>query len=356
MVNKRIVFAAGGSGGHVFPAVALCKQLNKQRVEIYCDQRSEKYIRETEKHIKFQTFFIEKPVGGIIQKLKFLYSIVKATVACMLDFLSDRPKVVVGFGGYPSIPVLIAASVLFIPIMLHQQDSVFGKVNYLFSFAAKRISLAFPATINLPMIVKFKTFHSGIIFRDDFLKIAAKKPGGKKFNILIIGGSQGAKSLSLPIVKALAFLEPDRQKKLKVVHQVREEYLDDAKKLYSQTKIENEVATFFPDIPHRLAAADLVVSRAGAGGIVEIMALGKPAILVPLPTSRDDHQFYNAKFLHDKGAAIMIEEQSFSPIEFINTIEQLIANADSRELIGERARKLFKNDALKIIIDEIKKI
>jgi UDP-N-acetylglucosamine--N-acetylmuramyl-(pentapeptide) pyrophosphoryl-undecaprenol N-acetylglucosamine transferase len=246
--------------------------------------------------------------GGILAKLAVPFKIAGGVIAALWASLRDRPDVVVGFGGYPSIPALTAAWVLRRPRMIHEQNGVMGRVNTIFARRVDRVACGTWPTA-LPEGVA--GVHTGNPVRGSVLERAGSgyiAPGDYPMDLLVIGGSQGARILSDVVPAAMAALPEDLRKFLRVAHQARAEDLPAVVDAYAQAGIRAEVEPFFTDIPRRLSEAQLVISRSGASSVADISVIGRPSILVPFAAATGDHQTANARGLVDAGAAILIPE------------------------------------------------
>lgn len=355
MANKRIIICAGGTGGHLFPAVAVLKQfLKKQKnAVLFCDQRSFSYLEKTNEHVPCLQLDILKPAPSLLGKLKFAVSMLKAIYFCLWDFLKDRPQCVIGFGGYPSMPPMVASIVLFIPNFIFQQDAVMGRTNRLLSHFVSGIALAYGQVYEMSSMLIKKSFVTGPILREEFANIRYKEPDKLNLKILVTGGSQGAASLSTAIPKALQLLPQDLQQRLSILHQVRPENLELTLSEYQLTKVQFEVLTFIGNMADQMSKADLVIARSGIGTVSEIAASSKASILIPYPQAADNHQLYNAKLLEEKGAAIVIEESKFSLIEFAHLLERLFIDPENLLLMGQRAAKILKKGGSAAFCEEI---
>lgn len=339
-----ILLAAGGTGGHVFPAIVLAEELQaqKHKVQIVCEKRAEQYCKDSK--INYQINHVHAPQHG---KWKFLYSVILATMRALKMFYIQSPKLVIGFGGYSTIPILLAAIIMRIPIVLHQQDCVLGKVNRLFARFAHHLSLAAETTKYMQPQWREKSWVIGPLCRNNFIdKNNVAKIDGIK--ILVVSGSQGARALATAIPKTIQLLSKKMQQSLHIVQQVRPECMEQTVSEYLETEVQNKYLTpFIDNIAEHMQQADLIISRAGAGIISEITMLGKPSILLPLPTAADNHQYHNAAVLSSKGAAILIEERDFSPLTFAPLLERLLQHPTALITMGKRAKKLATPQAAK---------
>lgn len=306
-----LLIAAGGTGGHMFPAQALAEAMIAKgwRVKLSTDARGARYAGGFPQAVEI----VELPSatfarGGALAKLAAPFRIAGGIVGALLSSLRDKPDVVVGFGGYPSIPALAAAWALRRPRMIHEQNGVLGRVNTIFAPRVDKVACGTWPTA-LPAGVTGE--HTGNPVRAAVLERAGAgyiAPGDYPMELLVIGGSQGARILSDVVPAAIAALPDSLRNHLRVAHQARAEDLPRVVEAYAVAGIRAEVEPFFTDIPRRLSEAQLVISRSGASSVADISVIGRPSILVPFAAATGDHQTANAKGLVDAQAAILIPE------------------------------------------------
>ncbi|MBC7156873.1 MAG: UDP-N-acetylglucosamine--N-acetylmuramyl-(pentapeptide) pyrophosphoryl-undecaprenol N-acetylglucosamine transferase [Rhodobacteraceae bacterium] len=309
--RRHLAIAAGGTGGHMFPAQALAETMLGRgwRVSLWTDARGARYASGfppgVARHEVASATFAR---GGVVAKALVPLRIAAGVAATLAAFRHDRPAVVVGFGGYPSIPALAAAWLLRLPRAIHEQNGVPGRVNRLF---ARRVHAVACGTWPTALPAGVEGVHTGNPLRAAVLDRAGAPyivPGDYPLGLLVIGGSQGARVLSDVVPAAVAALPEGLRARLRVAHQARPEDAERVAAAYAGAGIEAEVAPFFPDIPRLLAEAQLVISRAGASSVAEIAAIGRPAILIPYAAATADHQSANARGLVEAGGAIAISE------------------------------------------------
>lgn len=313
-MNKKIFLVAGGSGGHLFPALSLIEELHEFDTLLLTDKRTEKYLKGMDiKYEKVITSKINKNILLIINLIIILLGISQN----ILLFLKNRPNLVIGFGGYTSIPSIIAAKILNIKIIIHEQNAVMGRTNKLLSKISDEITISFPSTKYAPINSKF----TGIPIRK---KKKIKKIISRKKRILVVGGSQGAKIFSEIIPQALDKLDNSTKKKIKVIQQVRNEDFSKIKKYYNSLGVAYDIKEFFDDIYNQIYNADLIISRCGASTLAEIHSFEKQSILFPLPTSMNNHQYFNAKEFQKNNNCIIYDEKKLNLHSFSRDIENLI--------------------------------
>ena len=315
MRKPYLVIAAGGTGGHMFPAQALAEVMLRRgwRVKLSTDARGARYTggfpHSTEiEQVSSATF----ARGGVFAKALVPFRVLGGVVSMSLRMMRDKPDVVVGFGGYPSIPALGAAWILRRPRMIHEQNGVLGRVNALFAKRVDRVACGTWPTI-LPDGVE--AVHVGNPVRlaiKDRAGAAYIPPGDYPMSILVIGGSQGARILSDVVPPAIAALPLDVLQHLRVSHQARDEDGERVATYYEEHGVNAEVLPFFNDVPTRMSEAQLVISRSGASSVADISVIGRPAILIPYAAATGDHQSANARGLVEAGAAIRIPESKLT--------------------------------------------
>lgn len=313
-----IALAAGGTGGHVFPAQALAATLEARghRLTLLTDTRGHRYggvLARLETHAIRSA---SPSAPGVLAKLGALVRLALGTREARRVLARLKPGAVVGFGGYASVPSVLAAHRLGIPTVLHEQNAVLGRANRLLARRVDRIATSFPVTRRIPHGAEPRVVCTGNPVRPPIAALGEAPylvPGAAdRLNLLVFGGSQGAQALSRLVPSALARL-PDRLKaRLFVAQQCRPEDLDEVTAAYREAGIEAECARFFDDMARRLEAAHLVVARSGASTVAELAAAGRPAILIPYPHALDDHQSANAEALAAAGAAWLMPQATLS--------------------------------------------
>ena len=338
--KSTIIIATGGTGGHVAPALSIIDKLIEHNLIIITDIRGEaffkKFFNNEDKSVHKNNFNhqlivhnITSPNNkGLINKLKSLFQILFSTIKCLNLFIIKKPQIIIGFGGYSSVTPLIAAKFLRIPIIIHEQNAILGRANRFLSKFANILALSFKDT-------KFnknfcKSIFIGNPVREEFNIIGKLKYNppeqGKQFSILIMGGSLGASFFSDKIPAILCSLPIELKKRLKVFHQVKEEEIINVKKLYEKNKINSEVKSFFEDIFIQFKKAHLIIARSGGSSIAEILAANRPTIFIPLPTSLDNHQEENAKYIVKNNGAWLLDQNKTSPKLFKTFLKDLILN------------------------------
>lgn len=356
MSKKIVVIAAGGTGGHLFPAAAFAEEMFRRgwRVVLMTDARGRRYAEG------FPAERIEDvPAASItanpFKAIPASFKILRGINAAKERFKELQPAIVAGFGGYPSFPALMAARRYKIPIVIHEQNSVLGRVNRAMATSAAVVACGFERLDRLPRSVASRKHVVGNPVRLPILAVRERPypeaPAGGRFNLLITGGSQGARIFGEVIPEGIALLPPALRARLDVVHQVREEQIKAVTKVYASAEVNAEVAAFFTDMGQRLGAAHLVIARAGASTVTELQVAGRPAVLIPFAAAADDHQTANAEGLTAVGAADVFTEDEFNPGALAALLERRLADPHGLAVRAAAARAAAKPEAAKTLAD-----
>jgi UDP-N-acetylglucosamine--N-acetylmuramyl-(pentapeptide) pyrophosphoryl-undecaprenol N-acetylglucosamine transferase len=318
-MTKPIILVSGGTAGHLFPAIALENALKEKgfAAQILTDTRGAQYINPDD--LLHDRLSINHQAGSLQKSIDVVKDFFKARKL----FKRLKPSYVIGFGGYPTLAPLWAAYSLKIPIVIHEQNALMGKANRLITPIAQKIALSFEHTFGIRSKNKSKCTYIGNPVRPEILNLQDKISiiaTTDKFNILIIGGSQGAKIFSDIIPDAIALLPNDIQKHLKITQQVRPEYLDETNAKYINLSAEVELSPFFQQVGEKIINTDLMICRAGASTIAENLVLGCPALYIPLPSSAENHQYINAKEVERLKAGSIIEQKNLTPASLATEI------------------------------------
>lgn len=359
MRKPYLVIAAGGTGGHMFPAQSLAEVMLRRgwRVKLSTDARGARYTggfpHSTEiEQVDSATF----ARGGILAKALVPIRVVAGALSMAGRMLRDKPDVVVGFGGYPSIPALGAAWLLRRPRMIHEQNGVLGRVNGIF---AKRVDKVACGTWPTTLPEGVEGVHVGNPVRLSVKDKAAAPyivPGDYPMSILVIGGSQGARILSDVVPPAIAALPLDTLNRLRVSHQARDEDGERVAAYYAEQGVNADVQPFFDDVPNRMSEAQLVISRSGASSVADISVIGRPSILVPYAAATADHQTANARGLVKAGAAIRIPEGKLTIESLSEQILSVLQNPEAAVQMSRAALSVAKPDAaldLAALVEEL---
>ncbi|MGG7564804.1 UDP-N-acetylglucosamine--N-acetylmuramyl-(pentapeptide) pyrophosphoryl-undecaprenol N-acetylglucosamine transferase [Rhodovulum sp. DZ06] len=330
MTAPHLVIAAGGTGGHMFPAQALAQEALRRgwRVTLSTDPRGARYAGGFPAAVeRRQTSSSTFARGGIGAKLSAPFAILGGVAATASWFAKDRPSVVAGFGGYPSLPALSAATLLGVPRLIHEQNGVLGRVNRAFAPRVAAVACGTWPLSNPPSGATLVQMGNPV--RDDALVAAetAYVPPAETgpLNLLVFGGSQGAAVTSRVVPEAIGLLPDDLRARLTLTQQVRDEDMERVRARYGELGVTADLAPFFACMPERIADAQLVIARAGASTIAELTAIGRPSILIPYPSAMDDHQTANARPLGDAGAAVLAPETGPDPLTAESLSAQIAA-------------------------------
>ena len=357
-----IMLAAGGTGGHLFPAEALGVALMKRgaRVRLVTDSRA----------LRFSGLFSRDmmdvvPSETVRGRTPWALARTGAVLAAgglkaLALMLRQKPKAVVGFGGYPTLPPLLAAKLLGIPTVIHDSNAVLGRANRLLSSRVSAIATSLPGVLDRDPALAEKNTITGTPMRPAILAAAAVPYASPDttgpLRLLVVGGSQGARIMADIVPPAIEKLDPALWRRLSLVQQVRAEDMERVRAVYDRLGIKAELAPFFPDLPVRLASAHLVVSRSGAGTVAELAAIGRPSILVPLPGAIDQDQFANAGVLDKAGGAIRIAQNDFTPELLAADISALAAEPARLTAMAGNARAVGRLDAAERLADLAAKV
>jgi UDP-N-acetylglucosamine--N-acetylmuramyl-(pentapeptide) pyrophosphoryl-undecaprenol N-acetylglucosamine transferase len=357
----NFVLAAGGTGGHMVPAHALAAELKSRRhgVLLITDERG----------TRFPGLFEDVPVhvlpagrigGGPIGWLRAAGSVLKGRSEAKALYREHTPDAVVGFGGYPAFPSLLAASSRRIPTVLHEQNAVLGRVNRLLAAEAAAIATAYEQVDRLKSRYKDKTVLVGNPVREEVARLGELPypPFDEiaPLKILVTGGSQGASVLSEVVPEGLGMLHQSLRHRLQVVQQCRPDDIERVRKQYADLGIPAELLTYIEDMPDKLADAHLFIGRAGASTIAELTAAGRPAILIPYPSATDDHQTANAREMTKAGGARTIQQDNFTPEVLARQIEAMAQDPIALNNAAARALSVGRPHAARDLADLVERV
>ncbi|MEQ8227880.1 MAG: undecaprenyldiphospho-muramoylpentapeptide beta-N-acetylglucosaminyltransferase [Rhodospirillales bacterium] len=359
MTAHLAVLAAGGTGGHVFPAEALAAELAGRgyRLALITDRRGGGFggaLAELETH--------HIRAGGIAGKrftarLESVFELGLGTLQARSLLAKLKPDAVVGFGGYASVPTMMAATWGGYATAIHEQNAVLGRANRLLATRVRRIATSIDGTQMVPDAAKDKIRLTGMPVRPAVLAAGDTAydeiNDNAPLNLLITGGSQGARVLSDVVPAALAQLPEKLRKRLNVTQQCRVEDLDRVQGVYGDAGISANLASFFDDIPQRLAAAHLLIARAGASTVAEMTAIGRPAILVPYPHAIDNHQFANAQAVDEAGAGWLMAEDVFTADRLAGRLTSLFENPRHLAHAARASKRIGRPDAAHALADMV---
>lgn len=355
-MSKTVLLSAGGTGGHLFPAQALAQELSKRGwiIHLATDPRAEKYISNfpaDEVHIiRSATFTGKNPVA----LARTFYRLASGYFASRRLITRVRPDIAVGFGGYPTVPPLLAAVHKGMPTILHEQNAIMGRAN---KFLARKVSaiasgfalLNADANSSAPIVVTGNPLRSVAhnAATTDYLPPTKTGP----FSLLVFGGSQGARFFSQILPAALALLKPELISRLVLTMQARPEDAVMVREALAKLHVDANVDEFFSDMPARIAASHLVICRSGASSVSELALIGRPSILVPLPGALDDDQGANAQQLSDAKAATLVRQKDLTADKLAQVLEMLMQSPESLAIQAENAKKAGVPDAARRLAD-----
>ena len=348
-IGKFICLAAGGTGGHVFPALAVAERLRAEghTTLLFTDGRGARMINGVPQTIIAAASPFQQ---GLLRRLRALLLLSGGAVKSLLQLVMRRPAAMIGFGGYPSFPPLLTAALLRIPTMVHEQNAYLGRANKMLAGRAGHLALSWQQTANLPQDIN--CFTGGMPVRQAFFNI---KPNSiapdAPLQLTVLGGSLGAGIFADLLPEAIAALPGGIRSRLRLTQQCRPEQLDNLRTAYWELRVSATVEPFFDDMPDILANSHLVISRAGASSVAELAAAGRASILVPLPSAMDDHQTANAHQLANIGGGLCRAEAELDAASLAADIITLFGDGEQLAQMGHNARKLAMPDAAKAIAD-----
>jgi UDP-N-acetylglucosamine--N-acetylmuramyl-(pentapeptide) pyrophosphoryl-undecaprenol N-acetylglucosamine transferase len=361
-LSKHYVLAAGGTGGHMVPAAALAEELTRRghRVALVSDARGVRFpglFDGIQTHVlPAGRFQVRKPLGWP----SAVREMVRGRAMARELYRTFKPAAVIGFGGYPAMPALLAAFADGIPTAVHEQNAVLGRVNRLVASRVAAIATSYKTTERLAAKLAGKVHLVGNPVREAVLALRSKPypllEEDGIFRVLVTGGSQGASILSQVVPDGLAMLPVTFRRRLQVTHQARIEDIDAVRAKYAEHQIPAELATYLPDMPEQLAWAHLVIARAGASTIAELTAAGRPAILVPLPGATDDHQTVNAREITRAGGARTIPQPEFTAVELAKQMQKLGLDPAALENAAARAQSVGRPHAVGDLADLVESL
>ncbi|SEQ01330.1 UDP-N-acetylglucosamine-N-acetylmuramylpentapeptide N-acetylglucosamine transferase [Devosia sp. YR412] len=353
---KKFMLMAGGTGGHLFPAMALAQELTRRghRVELMTDHRVESYGGDFPAS---QVHIVPSATPSLRNPVKFVTGGVKILRGIGVAFgklRQSKPDCVIGFGGYPTFPPFMAANLLGIPGILHEQNAVMGRANRALGRFADLLAMSFGETKFADRLSLEKVITGNPV--RDRARAVATTPYPElhelsPIRLVIFGGSQGAKALSDIVPAAIASLPDALRQRVQVVQQCRADDLDRVAEVYRQAKVNVELAAFFTDLPERMARSHLVIGRSGASTIAELTVLGRPAILVPLPGALDADQKNNALVMENAGAGWVAEQATLSPQSLGTRLTSLLTDPSTLITAAAAARSLGQPRAVEKLAD-----
>ncbi|HEY0412496.1 MAG TPA: undecaprenyldiphospho-muramoylpentapeptide beta-N-acetylglucosaminyltransferase [Allosphingosinicella sp.] len=358
--SRHYVLAAGGTGGHMIPAHALAEELMRRghRVALVTDDRGAR-IPGLFEGVQVHILPAGRLGGGPAGWLRAARNIFTGRAMASRLYETFAPSAVIGFGGYPALPALLAANRDRIPTLIHEQNAVLGRVNRLMAGKVDAIATAYGQVDRLSKSHAGKTHLVGNPVRDEVLELRHQPypPLGEDgiFRVLVTGGSQGATVLSRVVPDGLGLLPEHFRRRLQVTQQCRAEDIEAVREKFASLRIPADLATYIEDMPDKLAWSHLVIARAGASTIAELTAAGRPAILIPLPGATDDHQTANAREMAKAGGARMIAQSRFTPVELAKQMQKLGLDPEALANAAARARAVGRPNAASDLADLVER-
>jgi len=356
VVSRHYVVAAGGTGGHLTPAFALAHELDRRghHVALITDARGSEIPGKPDflpAHVLPAGRFGKNPLGW----LKAIGAVLEGRAMARRLYESFEPSAVVGFGGYPALPALLAAGSAGVASIIHEQNAVLGRVNRLLAGRVNAIATAYPDVDRLKVKHASKVHLVGNPVRPEVLALRDEPfpafPAEGLLRVLVTGGSQGARVLSEVVPDGLAMLAPSLRSRLQVTQQCRAEDLEAVRQRYASHGIPAELGTYFEDMQARLGDAHLFIGRAGASTIAELTAVGRPAIVVPLPIATDDHQAANTREIVKAGGARSIRQHSFTAKELAKQINAMAQHPETLATAAHAAWNCGRPNAARDLAD-----
>jgi UDP-N-acetylglucosamine--N-acetylmuramyl-(pentapeptide) pyrophosphoryl-undecaprenol N-acetylglucosamine transferase len=360
--ENTVLLAAGGTAGHLFPAFALAQELARRgiAVELVTDLRGDKYGADFPARAVHQVpsaTLVGRSPGAMA---KTGMTLTRGVAAAFKLLGRVKPKAVIGFGGYPTFPPLMAARLRRIPSALHEQNAVLGRANAMLAKRVSAIATSFETVKGLEAALASKVRFTGNPVRDtviDWSQRAYSKPDVTgPLSLLVFGGSQGARFFSEAMPPALERLPEALRRRLFVVQQCREEDLAKVEAAYTAAGIRAKLATFFANLPEEMARSHLVVGRAGASTVAELTVMGRPSILVPLPHAIDNDQLANALLLDEAGGALCLEQKTLTPEAMADALTRLLGNPDGLAAAAANAKAQGRPDAVLRLADLVEEL
>jgi UDP-N-acetylglucosamine--N-acetylmuramyl-(pentapeptide) pyrophosphoryl-undecaprenol N-acetylglucosamine transferase len=357
----NFVLAAGGTGGHMIPAHALGEELKRRGhgVLLITDDRGARFPGLFE-NVPVHVLPAGRLGGGPLGWIKAVKSVIGGRAEAKALYRDHRPDVVVGFGGYPAFPSLLAASAMRIPSVLHEQNAVLGRVNRLLAGEARAVGTAYNQVDRLKREYWRKAVLVGNPVREEIARLGELPfpPFDEMapLKILVTGGSQGASVLSTVVPEGLGQLQPSLRHRLQVVQQCRPDDIERVRERYAELHIPAELMTYIEDMPQKVADAHLIIGRAGASTIAELTAAGRPAILIPFPSATDDHQTANAREMTSAGGARTIQQSEFTPDVLARQIEAMAADPIALNNAAARALSVGRPHAARDLANLVERV
>jgi len=358
-MTKKIIFSAGGTGGHIIPAINLMKHFFEKgyKVILVTDLRGVNFIKSNPV-FKSYVLKVDTPTNKNLFKkiLSFLiifYSIIKSIIIIK----KEKPSLIFGLGGYASFPISFASKFFNLPLVIYENNMVLGRTNKYLSSFSKKILVAKEITVNFPEKCRKKTYEVGSILDKNIINYlpSETKDNKKNFSILVLGGSQGAEIFGKIIPQVIKMLENDCYK-IEIIQQCIASQKNSLINFYKKNNIKSHVFTFDKNILKLILSSNLAITRCGASTTAELAHTLTPFIAVPLPHSIDDHQYLNAKYYENKGCCMLLEENNFNTQNLFNLIVEIIKNKNKLEKIRKNMKKSNNKSVYSFVENKIKEL
>lgn len=359
--QRPVLLAAGGTGGHLFPAESLALALAARGcvVELATDARALKYGSAFPARAVHAVPAATPTGGSLLSRGLAALTLARGTLAARGLIKRIRPLVVVGFGGYPTVPPLLAATQLGVPTVLHEQNAVMGRANRFLAARVAAIGTGFPNLGGVSEAIKAKAHFTGNPVRPAVLLAAAVPYPARtdgKLRLLVTGGSQGARVMSEIVPPAIALLDAGQRARVCIVQQARAEDAEEVAAAYRRMGVTADIKPFFSDLPQQIGEAHLVIARAGASTVSELAVIGRPAILVPFPHALDQDQAANAAVLAQSGAVTVVRQSDFTPQWLAAALVQALADPAGLTARALAAKQAGVRDAAERLADLVQRV
>lgn len=358
--TRPIVLAAGGTGGHMFPAVALGEALiaRGHRVVFATDPRGKRYVDDIEGAEARLIPSASPSRGGLIGKGTFMFTLARGAWASTRLLRKLNAQLAVGFGGYASFPISFMALRQGLPVVLHEQNGYLGLANRKLAARVSAIATSFPEVKAIPSGVRVE--ETGNPVRQTFIDLHGRPypapDGGGEVRLLVLGGSQGARIFSDVVPAAMALLDETDRKRIHLTQQCREEDLDRTRTAYADLGMVAVLKSFFDNVPELVSRTHLMICRSGAGTVSEALVAGLPAVYVPYPFAADNHQFHNAQQVADRGAGWLMGQDDFTPEALAERLKALLADPAQLDAAAAAATNIAKPDAAARLADLVEEV
>ena len=356
-MSKKIVFTAGGTGGHIFPAINLMKDFSERGYEVLLitDSRGEKFIK---KYSELKFFVIKASTftnKNLIKKIFAIFIILYSMIGAALILRKEKPDLVFGFGGHVSFPISFVSKFFNIPLVIYENNMILGRANKYLAKFSRKIFISREITDKLLQKYKNKVFEVGPILNKKIINYVEKQKNKKAFSILVMGGSQGAKVFGKIIPDVIKSLK-DEVEKIQIYQQCVKGQQEEISNFYEKNNIKNYVFEFDKNILELILSSDLAITRCGPSSTAELTQTLTPFIAIPLPDSIDNHQYLNAKYYENKECCWIMEQKNFSSKNLFNLIEEIVKNKNKLENIRENMKKIISKNVYNDIENRIKEL